>query len=267
MEKGRYLATFVVVPLSLAEAQRLLPGQLRLGPQNVTCLGTHPLLCTFGSQRDVRTVIPFFDGADVVQVLDYLDWLDKQAVLPPLLPPIDYLEIITALPYVEWVNPKNTCHGPFLFAPRLYLDKPYPTFGGWLLGYAKEMARIEGDEQEFQVNRLADNVLLFRGSCKPIGEPSPPTAFPNFERIRPMLEQPVLGKTKAGPYVRTRFDYLLKKAQMRAAPATVNLMKNFFSPDLGAKSLSTPGIDQDDLGSFCMGARWELTHPVVCRPG
>jgi hypothetical protein len=267
VEVGTYSATFVIVPVALADAELLLPRHMQLGSQDVTDPGTHPLLCTFGEQSGVRTIRPPDDCADTVAVMEYLEWLRTRPVRPCLQPLImRYLEVITVLPFVEWVNPNNTCPGPFLFAPRLYLDHPFATFGGWLLGYAKEMARMQSNEDRFRVYRLWKNVLLFTGRARPHGKPAPPSAYPNFRRLRSIFRQPVVGRLKTGLYLRTLFEFQMHKAQMRAAPAEVKLTSNFFNKELTAQSYAVQGIDQVPQGAFSIEVPWRLREPFLCHP-
>jgi hypothetical protein len=262
--RGTQSSTFVIIPLPSEEAERLLPGELRLSWQDVTDAGTHPLLCAFGSQRNVHTD-PLLKGGNLALVLPYLNTLNNQPPLEPLA--IDYLEVITALPYVEWVQPRDMAPGPFVFAPKLYLDNLLPTVGGWLVGYAKEMCGMGGDRENFHVNRLVDDALLFAGSCQPQGDWRSPAAFPNFERIRPMLEQPVLGQTVDGHHVRTGFRYVLEDARMQAASATVQLTEHFFAGSLGPKNLPVGDIEHQRLGAFCMEVPWTLTPQILFSPG
>jgi hypothetical protein len=151
----------------------------------------------------------------------------------------------------------------------LYLDNDVATFGGWLFGFPKVPALIDGDQRAFQVNRLQDQVLLFTGHSKPSGDPRPPAKFSKFELIRPIFELPVLGHNAAG-YLRTRFEFRLQDAQMEPAPLTVHLTADFFAQALCAKKLTVSGIDPDvDVrhpGAFCMTVPWRLNLPDLCGP-
>jgi hypothetical protein len=268
VEIGTYSATFVVLPVAAADALMLLPRQMQLAAQNLTPPGTHPLLCTFGAQSGVRTVRPPEECcADPDSAQEHLEWLRAKKA-PPCMPPLRmrYLEVITVIPFVEWVKPKDTCPGPFLFAPRLYLDHPVATFGGWLVGYAKEMARMQSNEAQFRVRRLCQNVLLFTGRARAHGEPAPPAAFPNFQRLRPVFQLPVIGRLKTGAFLRTDFAFQLGKAQMRAAPAEVRLTGDFFPEGLDPQTHAVPGIDAHPLGAFSIEVPWRLRDPVLCFP-
>jgi hypothetical protein len=268
-EVGTLSAGCVIVPLGTATAQSLLPRELRLGQQSLTAPGTHPLICLFGSQDNVQTVLPFFDGADPEQVLEFCHRLGRRHKILAALPlTMDYLEVVTLLPGVEWTDPNNTCQGPFVFAPRLYLDDLLPTLLGWLCGLAKDVAQIAGDPSSFRVNRLLDNALLFTGSLEPTGQPGPPSAFPNFAQIQPLFGYPNIGRTQAGSFVciDVKFEWSDAQTQMQAGPAQVKLTTNFFEQQLAEINFAVHGIDQVPVGAFLVKVPWKLTSPRLCGP-
>src|SRR5262249_46920772 len=112
VEVGDFSATFVTLQLSVAEAQSLLPSELQLGQQNLTPPGTYPLLCMFGCQKNVHSKIPFFDNADPEQVVNLCEALaPRHSSLAPLPLPLgymDYKEVVTLLPFVDWAQPSDS---------------------------------------------------------------------------------------------------------------------------------------------------------------
>jgi hypothetical protein len=272
---GEQSATFVVIPLPRAQAQALLPAELTLVPTNVAGEGMHPLICAFGVQRNVHTAFPPSHSDDPREIAAYLTELRLKPEGASLLPlAMTYREVITAIPFVTWTQPNNTCPGPFLWAPRLYLDQPFAIFLGWLVGYAKEYAWITGDmmcAQTVGQNCTQKVVGLnltrrFSGLANHGSAPGAPAAFPNFGEIRPMLELPVIGKVVEGFFVRTRFYFDFNSARLWPVHAEVTLTANFFHGALPRIAWSVDGIDTQRLGAFCMEVNWQLTDPVACLP-
>lgn len=98
---GEQSATFVVIPLPRAQAQRLLPAELTLVPTNVAGEGMHPLICAFGVQRNVHTVFPPSHSHDAEEIAAYLTELRQNPDGARLLAlAMTYREVITAIPYV-----------------------------------------------------------------------------------------------------------------------------------------------------------------------
>lgn len=264
VEVGTQSATFIIIPLAREKAQQLLPAELQLVPCDVAGADKHPLMCAFGRQRDVHSTFPLPPGCDSRQIADHFAALRTHPHLLPLA--MNYREVIAAIPFVTWRNPQSDCAGPFLFAPRLYLDKFLPTFIGWLVGLAKEVATIDGDKTGMNVNGLLDDKCRFRGEAAPRGRTGTPSTFPHFQQIRPMFELPLLGKTCDGIFVRSRFVFELDQARLRAAPATVRLTRRFFDGTLREICHAADGIDVAALGAFCLDVPWQASDPVVCLP-
>ncbi len=265
---GEQTATFVVVPLPRDQAAALLPDELQLLPCDVAGQGKHPLLCMFGRQRNVHTSFPLLDGRDTADVAKYLGSLSGAvdgSHLKPLA--LNYLEIISVVPFVGWSDAAAAaaCPGPFVWAPRLYLDQPVAIFLGWLVGYAKEFAWINGDQTSMAAAGL-DNAPRLTGWAHPRGPGAPPTAFPKFADLRKILKQPVMGCTVEGTYIRTTFDYQLDQARVWPALAEVRLTDQFFHGLLPEITWSVDGIDTQPLGGLCIDVPWRLTDPVVCPP-
>ena len=119
--EGDYRALMLTVAMPTADVERLLPVGLSLGRQNLTATGTHPMVFAFGNQSNVHPHFPF-----------------------PKVFDLTYLEFIHTIPFVVQCEPTAedkppSCHGPFLFSPRLYLDQLAPTALGWAYGLAKHV--------------------------------------------------------------------------------------------------------------------------------
>jgi hypothetical protein len=234
---GIYFSSVVILTIETEIARGLLADGLELGPQNLTPSGTHPLLCMFGYQRDVRPPFPF--------------------------PGMDYLEFIAALPWVHWRQASNSCGRPFVFMPRLYLNRFLPTILGWICGYAKQLARLHMKETFYHVRNLFTPDPLAEGRFMRKGEPGPPSAFKFFPPIQEVFEQRFIGKSLLGTFVCTDFRFDFKEARMQAIDADLDIKEECVQ-GLPALLYSVKGIDQHPLGAFQLHVRWHLTPPFDC---
>ena len=235
---GIYFTSAVVLALPDKTARHLLVPGLELGPQNLTPAGTHPLLCMFGYQRDVRPPIHIFPG-------------------------MDYLEFIAALPWIHWREAASPCGRPFVFMPRLYLNRFLPTVLGWVCGYAKQLARLHMRKTVYHVRSLFTPGRLITGSFTLRGNPAPPAEFQFFPPIQEVFRQRFIGQGPLGRFVCTEFNFNFQEAKMQAIAAEGDIT-NECLPGLPAQGYQVPGIDEDPLGAFQLHVRWELTPPFDC---
>jgi hypothetical protein len=210
----------------------------------------------------VHSTFPFLHPGETNEIAAYFEKLLEHAHLLSIS--MDYLEVATAIPFVTWTTPENSCTGPFVYAPQLYLNQPFATFLGWLVGYAKDIAWMFGDMTNIHVIGL-DFSDRFEGEAAPMGTARPPSDFPNFEKIRPMLTLPVIGQILHGPFVRTQFIMELDQAKLRPARAKVRLTDRYFKPMQPEITHASDGIDTAELGAFCMEVPWVGKDPVVCH--
>lgn len=235
---GTYSSRVVVWPYPREVLQGLLPDRLELAPQTITAPDAHPVVMLFGQQTEVKP--DFFPFAGM-----------------------NYFEFIFAIPFVQWKDPDAyKFRGPFAYMPRLYLDKVMATLLGYMYGYPKLLARIQGGET-YRVRDLLLDRPLIRGEFRSQGDARPVSAFPNFEALRPIFEIPFVGKLDATPYICSRLTFHLDDALMRSCTSTVELQYEFLDgvfPDTRASR----GIEDEPMGSFDIHVPWELTLPFGC---
>ena len=98
--EGAYSALLVTLAVDRALTTTILPRGLSLAPQSLTAPGTHPMILAFGNQSNVRPI--------AARAFD-----------------LSYSEFIHAIPFVQACK-GTSCRGPFIYSPRLYLDRPLP---------------------------------------------------------------------------------------------------------------------------------------------
>jgi hypothetical protein len=235
----------VTLELPSERVRELLPNGLELREQHVTKPGTHP-------------VIVFFH-----------DMFRAHMTIPSGLPNMTYHEHSLGVPYVDlapsWFNPRR--RGPFYFMPKLHLDNFFATLGGIIYwGYPKVMASVRVTDGEYVVTSSAGTTitsLRFRA----VGDERPLSAFPHFEPIREMLNQPMISMLPIaqGPFfIAANFDKQWEVATMRPLETTMTV-DECYSPGLEAGPYPSqgvsPGIDSTVLGSYELRAPWRLSLP------
>ena len=238
---GQYDTRVVVQAVDEAIVEGMLPDELELAPQSVTGDGKHPLMMLFGRQSGVRP--------------DFM----------PEAVGMNYDEFIVVLPFVQWrAECKKKYRGPFAFMPRLYLDELFPTLLGWWYAYPKELARMSSGDH-YSVDSLVFDRPILRGAFVPYGPTQSPDDFPNFERLRPIFEIPLVGKLdlNPSPYRCSHMTFELERATAQACEATVDIMSPFL-PGLVPGVYRTAGLDVEPLGAFLLDVPWRLTLPFNC---
>jgi hypothetical protein len=241
IENSRGVGTFIsfIVVLSIPRSQvvAMLPKQLDLAPQNITPEGEHPIFLEFGEQMNVHNrELKIFH--------------------------LNYLEFIVSIPYVYQTNSKSSYCGPFLFMPRLYLDKTFPIILGKLYGFAKEKANMLMSDRSYQINNIINGNLLALGEFREKEKPGSYLDYPLFNNaIAKMLQQPLIGQTSFGSFIYSVFDWNLAHAEIQPIEAEVSIVQPFLS-GLSVGKYHVPGINEFPLGAFKIKALWTLTAPM-----
>jgi hypothetical protein len=234
---GLMVSSMAILPLGNSAVQAMLPSGIDLGPQTLAPEGQHPICFMFCVQKDVR---PLMLGRGM-----------------------KYLELILAVPFVQWSRPTSRYRGPFIFMPRLYLDHWLPVILGWFYGFAKVRARMSMAENHYQVRSLLADRPIISGDFAPHGPIGPPATFPHFEPVRDLFRQPFVAKSVLGPFICSTFDFQLADACMQAIDATVHVT-DAFVPGLAVGDFHVPGIDVTPVGAFYIQVPWTLSPPMRC---
>jgi hypothetical protein len=231
---GRYLAHFVPRSLSRDAVTGLLPRCLELAPQDLVAPNQHPVLFVFGRQQRVRPIIRYGEG-------------------------LAYLEFLIAIPYLQWRDPGYSYRGPFVYLPRLYLDRWLPVLLGWLCGFAKERAHSESGDGRNRIAALFSRTPLISGAFTPYGNTRRPQDFSGFQRLSEIFSQPLVTQTPFGSMC-LDFDWELERARLRAIDAEVRIERAFL-PGLSVESFRVDGVDRCALGAFHLDVPWSLSRP------
>ncbi len=238
----------VTLALPTEQVRHLLPWGLALGEQDLTPPGTHPV------------------------ILFFYELFGAHMSVPTLLPSMTYREHIVGVPYTYVAQgvPGGGAPGPFFFMPKLLLDNTLATLGGRLWwGFAKDLAAISLTEQRYAVSRLGDGAPLVSLDFEPTGDLQSVYAFPHFEPIWRMMNQPLISQVPLGMgplFVCSNFDKQWDTAQLRPLSTAVTLHQEFV-PGLPCGRFPTEGraagIDQLVLGSYELRAHWRqgLIYP------
>lgn len=220
------------------DLEKALPGALRLERPEGWPAERHPLLAVCGAVRRTRVV---FGGIELPTGVDY----DEFALLVPCV----------RLGRSEQLSTFAAFMGSTVL--------PAVLFGNAVYGFAKELVRIARRGTITVVTR-ADGALLAhlgaeaRSPWHRRGDPAPR----GLDALAGMLAQPTLGRRSDGTYARSRFEWGLGGADVRAAAAYVALDAGL-APGLG------PGEGGDVAdGSFeVRGMEWALAWPEAGEPG
>lgn len=236
--EGIYSTNAVLWPFPNEVIAPLLPRKLELAPQTLTGHDTHPVIMFFGSQANVRPDFIPFGG-------------------------MSYNEFIIAIPFVQWRDAgEYPYRGPFAYMPRLFLDKVFATLLGYMYGYPKLLARIQGGNAYRVHDMLLDRPLI-RGDFTPHGDQKPVSEFPHFAALRPIFEIPFVGKLDVTPYICSKMTFNLDDALIRSCESSVELQYEFL-PGILPDTRVSQGLTHEPLGSFQLDVPWNLTLPFDC---
>ena len=220
--------------------QGLLPADLVLSSQQYTPEGQHPLLLMFNDTW-----------------LKTNPNLEKIATASDAVLNLHYDEFIVMLPYVQFKEPQYNGKGPYCYLPVLYLDSILAVLGGRIFWeFNKEMADFDVQPTTFTVmeeggtNMILSGLILFSGFLQP------DHSVPNFEKIAPILQLPVIEHGLYG-YVSSVYKIFFENQDIAAAGVDVtNTSCQFMPPGL----ISSPAITENPLGSFYMDYDWKLSY-------
>jgi hypothetical protein len=226
-------AVLALLVVRREEAGAMLPAGLRLAPQDLAPGERHPLLLVLGHQRNVRFALSSAG--------------------------IDYLEFILAVPFVEHARSGAGPAGPFVYLPRLFLDRRLPTVAGrLLLAYEKRRALISATDGTYRITAAGTGEPLlsarFRMAPQAAGA-SPPAGLEEIFRL------PVISRRRSGAWRYSVADLALDRAEI--APLAVDLeIERPFVPGLPAGSFA---IDPRSGRAVRIRASWRLSGPFARR--
>ena len=245
---GKIDAHVVVRAMPVDVVRSLLPLGLELAPQPATFPDKHPVVFLFADH--------FFQA-----------WFGD----------MDYFECVVAVPYVRLEDSHAANRGPFLYMPRLYLDKTAPRLlGNLLYGFEKVEAKVEAGPGRFRATDPDSDEPIVSAKFTAAGDPVRPQEHANFESVRRLLEQPTISQALRivdsdafserdflSPFLCTQVKYDFTDPTSTIQPVRANV---WLSPLTTPKGLpvgtfDTPSLDEDELGSFRMRAPQVVSLP------
>ncbi len=238
--EGHCLGRFALCSASSDFLQSLLPDDLELAPQQYTPSGQHPLLFMFNNT--LLKSNPYLEKIS----------LEQNAALT-----LKYFEFIVMLPYVQFKESQYNDKGPYCYLPVLYLNSILAVLGGRIFWeFNKQMAGFSVNESTFSVIEENAPATMLSAITLLMGVERPQGSIPNFQKITPILQLPVIEHGPYG-YVSSIYEILFKNVSI--APAGVDYT-NFTCSFMPAGLTSSPAITEDPLGGFYMNYDWKLSY-------
>jgi hypothetical protein len=189
----------------------------------------HPCLLVFGEQGEGTT---FFGGLSV-------PW------------GIRYHELMVAVPFVSWEGGG----GEHLFVSGMTCDfQPAVWNGNFYYGFSKRFARMGWDGESFSVADESD-CSGFRAALCTRG----PAYSDGLDWIRSAAALPVLGCRQGGVFVRSRFDWDLRRADVEGVTLRLAVEPQFPELPLGAQAACHDAYRVRRM-------RWCLSWPSMATP-
>ncbi len=241
--KGHCWGRFALAAFNSEDLQALLPPDLELAPQSYTPPGQHPLLFMFDNTW-------LYLNPYLTQLIDTTD-------VPPNL---NYYEFIAMLPYVQFKNNANASDGgPYCYLPVLYLNSILAVLGGrvfWEFNKILTGFTVMTNDGSFTATDINTNSIILSGQTTLSGLKEKGSSFPNFNKILPILQLPVI---EHGPYGYVSSIYKINLDGVEITPADIaitNQQSNYFPAGL----CNIPSIATNPLGAFHMNYDWELSY-------
>jgi uncharacterized protein with NAD-binding domain and iron-sulfur cluster len=226
-----------LLPFPREVVQQLLPEGLELAPQTLAGPGQHPVVLFFGWQDKVR---PNFSPLGM-----------------------NYLEFIISVPYVRHADPalRQAVPGPFIYMPRLYLDKLSPVWlGVYAYGYRKALSQITADGDDYIVKEHRSGRPIVACSFKKAGSTGAVTDFPHMSRVQRAYSLPLISRTILGTWLYSYFDFALGQALVQPIDMTVKIY-NSEATGLTPGVYKVPSIEGGSLGGFFMSTAASISNP------
>jgi hypothetical protein len=232
----------VDVEKAMADLRKVDPAA-RLDPSLEDSQGRYPVCYCFGFHQQL---IPGWGLK-----LNKLTGIDFQG--------IDYSEVCIGILGVYLDDHKKDYSGPFVYMPRLHLNRIYPTVLGLAVGLKKIWSRVAPSDTGYEVRARFSGKKLFHATFEAYGEICPPEACENFDRFRELLDLPLLS-TLWGDMLYLYFDWCWEHSFMQPVRGRVECTADDI-PCMPAGAYEFQGIDCTAAGAFRLHVPWELTGP------
>jgi hypothetical protein len=216
-----------------------LPPGLRLRQVTGVPRGKHPIILSFGQQKNVTTTV-----------------LDPSVRL-------DYAEAVIGLPNVGLSADSSDHVGVYM--PRLDVSDPIATILGWTLGYQKVLSAINASVRLFTVQTLLTRIVVYDWAVELTGLNGRPVDFPNFCFTADLLRQPIISVDAGGLPIFTVFDWKFDESTLFGSEALLEVSSECLSV-LPRGRYSWNSYKTDIAGAGRFAVPWELTGPFYDWP-
>lgn len=231
---GQYEAFAVVTYLDATIARQILPKDFELAPPGDTPPGMHPVMYSFGKHRHVHP--------RGVSVYEY-----------------DYDEALIGLPHVG-IRQGGTLGEPRFHMTAVRLNNAVATAIGVALGFPKKMAIIDNADTAYAITMGTTRIM--HGEMHVTGKKFRDD-HPNFKLISPLMQQPVISKTKLGSITTTAFSIDTVNAFMTPAKMRLQILDDSLA-GLPKGMYEFDGIDTKAFGGAYMSIHsWRMSQPPL----
>ena len=247
---GVYTAAIVFRYISRADAEKALASlqtinpNARLDPSFEDRHGNYPVCYCFGFHENLLS-----------------GWMLKlnRRDIGIKFKGVDYSEVCIGILGVKLDDPAHVYPGPFLFMPRLHLNRLYPTFLGWMVGLEKAWSRVSPSDENYAVHERFTGRKLYRAEFEPYGEIGPPERFTNLGPFLKLLELPLLSRL-LGDILYTYFNWGWEHSFIQPIRGRLECFSDKV-PCMPRGCFEFGGIDEDASGAFRVHLPWELVAP------
>ncbi|MEQ8661809.1 MAG: acetoacetate decarboxylase family protein [Gammaproteobacteria bacterium] len=248
---GTGVMRYMTLSLPTDAVRRLLPNGIELLKQDLTPVGTHPVMMGFHDMFRLHTSFP------------------------SLLPSMTYHEHSVGVPFCAINHPELGLvnPGPFFYMPIVMLDHLLATLGGLMFwGFAKRYARISGTNGRYDVAHTNGEPVLSL-SYEAAGDSKPLAEHPEFELQRQALAQTVVSTFPLGmgPYfVLSDFPKHWAVATLQPLTTTLEIFSDYvlgIAPGRYPPLDTAPGTETSVLGAYMLNAPWRLSSPYPAMAG
>ena len=170
---------------------------------------------------------------------------------------LNYYEFIVMIPYVRFKDAQYNDDGPYCYLPVLYLNSLAAVVGGRVFWeFNKELAHFSVQPGDFTVLKFSTRTKLLSGKTEATASRQPADSIPNFEKIKPILQLPVIEHGPLG-YVSSIYHISLEKVDIAPTELDINNLGTNFLP---TGILASPPITQSPLGAFLIDYDWKLSY-------
>ena len=236
--RGFYTTTVFFHYLDHQQAKAFLPRGLELDPALVNAEGLYPVAYMFGYQQDLRRV-----------------WMKLHG--------INYLEFAIGVLGLKCPSAQGYT-GPFMYMPRLFLNRFYPTWLGWLCGYPKRLSRIVTGQDSYAVKSLFRGKPIFEAKFQPQGVVGGWRDFPNFQPWMRQLAAPQANCFFDDGFLFLYYDWPWRYARIQGVCGSVTVESDDI-PGLPRGTHSFDSIDSSPVGGFRLAIPWELVAPFATK--